>query len=117
MLNNIVNLSKKLIAVPSTKENHKALHEVLKVCERELGVLQSKKFEKNSVPSLLFYNTPKIPQRFKVILNAHLDVVPAKNNQYKPILKGNKLYRRGSNDMKAAASVMILLFHKSLCHF
>ncbi|KKR30675.1 hypothetical protein A2715_01490 [Candidatus Woesebacteria bacterium RIFCSPHIGHO2_01_FULL_39_32] len=110
MINKILCLSKKLIEIPSNKENPNALREVLRVCEKELKVLQSKKFKKKEVPSLLYYNTPKIPKRFKIILNAHLDVVPAKDKQYKPKIVGDKLYGRGANDMKAAAAVMIFVY-------
>jgi succinyl-diaminopimelate desuccinylase len=110
MSNKIVKLASELIKVPSTKENPKALQEVLAVCDKELGALHSNKFTKNNVPSMLYYNTSKTPKRFKVILNAHLDVVPAKENQYKPIFEGDKLYGRGAIDMKAAAAVEILVF-------
>ena len=43
-------------------------------------------------------------------MNAHLDVVPAKSNQFLPKIVGNRLVGRGACDMKASAAVMIYLF-------
>ena len=106
----IIELSKKLISVPSTKDNPKALEDVLETAGKTLNGFKSIKFISKGVPSVLYYNTPKLPKRFKVILNAHLDVVPAEESQYKAKVIGNKLYGRGTNDMKAAAAVEILAF-------
>lgn len=43
----------------------------------------------------------------KIILNGHLDVVPAKKVQFIPFEKDGKLYGRGSADMLSGASAMI----------
>ena len=111
MINKILSLSKRLISIPSTKENPLELKKVLRSAENELGKgFTVEKFEKNGVPSLLFYNTPRRPKKFKIILNAHLDVVPAKPEQYIPFEKNGKLFGRGASDMKAAAAVEILVF-------
>ena len=51
----------------------------------------------------------------KIILNAHIDVVPGELNQYSPKIVKNKLYGRGSSDMKFALAVfidIINLLHK-----
>lgn len=106
----VVNLTKKLIAVPSTKENTRALSKVLEVAIQPLKGFAAKAFTKNGIKSLLFYNTPKLPKKFKLILNAHLDVVPAKDSQFKPMIKGNRLYGRGAQDMKSGAAAEIISF-------
>ncbi|MBI2010467.1 MAG: M20/M25/M40 family metallo-hydrolase [Candidatus Chisholmbacteria bacterium] len=106
----VVTLTKELIAVPSTKENPQSLSKVLEVAAEPLKRFNSKTFTKNGIKSLLFYNTPKLPKKFKVILNAHLDVVPAKPNQFIPIVKGDKLYGRGAHDMKSGAAAEIIVF-------
>ncbi len=108
----MLKLINQLISIPSTKDNPQDLKHILEVANKELKGLKSKKFTKNNVDSLLFYNTPQLPKKFKVILNAHLDVVPGKPEQYKPIVKGDKLWGRGASDMKAAAAVEILVFKK-----
>src|SRR5260370_16347733 len=57
---------------------------------------------------ILISNTDDTSRQFKVILNAHLDVVPA--GKYQLVEKEGKFYGRGAYDMKIAAAVMILLF-------
>src|SRR3990167_5427996 len=111
MLNRVLSLSKQLISIPSTKENPLELKKVLRSAENELGKkFIVEKFEKKSVPSFLFYTPPRRPNKFKIILNAPLDVVPAKPEQYIPFEKSGKLFGRGASDMKAAAAVEIFVF-------
>lgn len=110
MQNSIASLVKDLIAIPSTKDNPDALKQTLEVAKKELEGFTAEEFESNGIPSLLVYKETKRPEHFKVILNAHLDVVPAKNNQYAVTEKDGKWYGRGTNDMKAATAVEILVF-------
>jgi len=111
----IINLAKRLITVYSETQNRNELEEIILLCEKELSGFTVEKFEKNGFPSLLAYTTNKRPQEFKIILNAHLDVVPAKSTQYTPRIEGSKMYGRGTVDMKAAAAAQIILF-KNLAH-
>jgi len=106
----ILKLTNKLITIHSTKEDTQALDNILTIANNHLKEYKSKKFQNKSVPSIIYYNTPKLPKKFRIILNAHLDVVPAKESQYKPLVKGDKLYGRGAQDMKGAATVEILVF-------
>ena len=106
----VLNLSKKLITIPSTSDNPKALGKVMEISKKTLEGFKYETFDKNGTRSLLFYNTQKLPKKFKIILNAHLDVIPAKKHQYIPKEKNERLYGRGANDMKAAAVSFILLF-------
>ena len=110
MKKQILKLSQELIKINSTKDNPENLAMVLDVAKKELKGFNCKKFNKNNCPSLLFYNTKKLPKKFKILLNAHLDVVPGKNYQFKPVIKNGKLYGRGAIDMKTAAAVEILVF-------
>lgn len=111
ILDHILTVSKKLIAIPSTEENPTALHDVLQVARKELeGYFAMEEFESKGIPSLLVHNTNKKTKHFKIILNAHLDVVAGKEKQFKPFIKNGKLFGRGAYDMKAAAAVMIILF-------
>lgn len=115
MLSDILSLTKRLMIIKSVKDNPHALHEVLNSAKNELVGFTTEIFEKDGVPSLLAYVGPKRPDRFKLILNAHLDVVPASENYYTPQEKHGRLYGRGTSDMKAAAAVEIILF-KQLAH-
>ena len=110
MKQQLLDLTKRLISIPSEKGNPKALSDVLDLVKSELPGIAFKEYEKNGIKSLLFYNTPTIPKRFTVILNAHVDVVPAKPVQYTPVVKGDKLYGRGACDMKSGAAAEILVF-------
>lgn len=106
----IIELAKSFISIPSTKENTEALYRVIDRAVAELGEFTIERFEKNNVPSALIYSSAKRPEKFDLILNAHLDVVPGKEEQYKPYIKEGRLYGRGAYDMKTAAAVFIFLF-------
>jgi succinyl-diaminopimelate desuccinylase len=110
-LSNIINLSKELIALRSTKDNIPAIHDALDRIKQELqGHYPIEEFESNGLRSILVHNTRATRRDFKIILNAHLDVVPAKDEQFQPHIEGDKLYGRGAYDMKAATAVMVYLF-------
>lgn len=106
----IVDLAKKLIAVPSVSGNIRQSEKVLRIAERELKGFKIRRFTKNKIPSLFVYTGKKATDTHKLILNLHLDVVPADKKQFNPKITGNRLFGRGSKDMKASAAVNILLF-------
>src|SRR3989338_4868296 len=110
MIKQILDLSKKLISIPSIKENPRKLIEILELTKKELKGFNISSYSKEGIPSLLISNSEQKLKKFKIILNAHLDVVPAKENQFSPQEKDGKLYGRGAYDMKAAAAVEILVF-------
>jgi len=110
MLNKILSLTKSLISIHSTRDNKKALNDVLNLALKEVDNFTIERFEKDGYPSALVYREKSRLKRFRVILNAHLDVVSGKEEQFKPYEKGGKLYGRGAIDMKGAAAVLILVF-------
>ena len=110
MLKKILSLSKSLISLPSTKNNPLILKKVINLVKDELKGFTIEEFEKDGNPSILVYRELKRPKKFKVILNAHLDVVSAKDFQFKPYEKNGRLYGRGAIDMKGSAAVEILVF-------
>lgn len=87
-----------------------AINSCLKIIAAELRGFNLKKFENKGIKSVIFYNTKTFPEKFKLLLNAHIDVVPGKASQFKAIRKEDKLFGRGAYDMKCAASVFIILF-------
>jgi succinyl-diaminopimelate desuccinylase len=46
-----------------------------------------------------------------IILHGHLDVVPARPEQFSPRLDGDRLYGRGAYDMKGGLAAMMLAVH------
>jgi len=108
MLKNIVELSRQLISVPSVTSDVISLKKVIDLTSAALNEFKPQYFEKDNYPSTFFSN--KSANKCKVILNAHLDVVAAKTNQFVPLEKDGKLFGRGAIDMKAAAAVQILIF-------
>jgi succinyl-diaminopimelate desuccinylase len=110
MLNKIILLTKKFISIKSISDNPKKLEEILSLALKELKDFKIEEFKKNNSRSILVYNTNKRPKKFKIILNGHLDVIPGKDFQYSPKIKGNKLYGAGSMDMKANVACLIYVF-------
>lgn len=111
MNQDIVALAKKLIPIKSIHGNDAALSEVLDIALSGLTTGTIEHFEHNGIKSALIYNTPTRPKKFKVLLNGHLDVIPGKDEEYAPRIRGNRLYGVGSMDMKANAACLIAAFN------
>ncbi|MBE6450701.1 MAG: M20 family metallopeptidase [Alphaproteobacteria bacterium] len=56
-------------------------------------------------PVIMATNT--YAQNFDVLILGHIDVVPADENMFKPIIKENKMFGRGTLDMKSFAAVAL----------
>lgn len=110
MLSSIISLTKKLISIKSTPDNPNALKKVLDVALSHLKSYVIEYFEHDGIKSVLVYNTKKRPEKFRILLNGHLDIIPGKEHQYLPQIKGNRLYGVGSMDMKANVSCLITVF-------
>ncbi len=107
----IINLAKKLISIKTVSSEKDNMQAIIDLCAEELKGSHIKIFEDESYPSILASNKNG-ETNFKYIFNAHLDVVPAKPEQFKPIVENNKLIGRGALDMKAAAAVELLVFNE-----
>lgn len=110
MEKNILSLTKKLIYIKSVEKNPKSLGQALELVLKELKNFKIDRFEKNGVKSALVYNSQNRPKKFRILFNVHLDVIPAKDSQFKPKIIGSKLYGAGSMDMKANASCIVFAF-------
>jgi len=108
----IITLAKSFIEVKSTADNITESKKILNIALSELNGFTVEKFEKNSISSILIHNQKKRPDKFKIMLNAHLDIVPGKSEQYNPVIKQDRLYGVGAMDMKASAATMILVFNE-----
>ena len=47
-----------------------------------------------------------------IVWNGHVDVVPGKIEQFNPVVEGDRLYGRGSADMKAGVAAMMEAFRR-----
>lgn len=97
-----------IISVQSTQDRpddlQAALDIIIDIAEK--ANLTVERFSSNGKPSILAYAGKTRPKTFAVLLNGHVDVVPAKPEQYTPHIEGERLYGRGALDMKSAAIVM-----------
>jgi succinyl-diaminopimelate desuccinylase len=99
-----------LLAVPSTSDRPAELARALElVVDFAAPGVTVERFESGGKPSALLYRGASRPH-FRVILNAHLDVVPGSAEQFRPRRDGRRLYARGAQDMKISALVMARVF-------
>ncbi|MFI7542576.1 M20 family metallopeptidase [Actinoplanes sp. NPDC049599] len=97
-----------LIAVPSTTDRPGDLRRALELVLDVVGPgFTVEWFESRGKPSALVH-LPGSRPAFRVLLNAHLDVVPA--DAYAARRDGDRLYGRGAQDMKVAALVLADVF-------
>lgn len=112
MKDQIVHLAEKLLAIKSDPDKKEELYKIL---DAALEPLQNEgfaieMFERNGYKSALIHNQKERPERFKILLNGHLDVIPGKDFQYKPKIKDGKLYGVGAMDMKSNTATLIYVF-------
>ena len=109
-LDQFLTTADELLAIPSTSDRAadlaRALDLVLAIAAPGRTV---ERFSSGGKPSALVYLGAPRP-RFRVILNAHLDVVPGEPEQFRPRRDGQRLYARGAQDMKLSALVMARVF-------
>jgi succinyl-diaminopimelate desuccinylase len=105
-----------LLAIPSTADRpaelDRALEYVLDFVGPGFGV---RRYESGGKPSALVYagrTCPAEDEPFEVIMNAHLDVVPAAAEQFHPRRHGDRLYARGAQDMKVSGLAEALAFRE-----
>lgn len=111
-------LLKELIEFETIADKNGNLHKVIDYVD---GLFNDKnvhtsRFVKNNKPSIVI--TSKFTKTPKVILNGHLDVVPADYEKaFEPYEKNGKVYGRGAADMKGQVSAMITAFVELLEEF
>ncbi|MFG1997679.1 M20 family metallopeptidase [Spirillospora sp. NPDC048911] len=112
-LESLLGSADELLAIASTAdrpdERRRALDYVLDFVGPGFTV---ERFEAGGSPSALLYAGGGGGARpeFRVIFNAHLDVVPGDPGQFAPRRDGDRLYARGAQDMKVSALVLARVF-------
>lgn len=95
-----------LIGIRSTADRPDELHRALGLVLDLVGPgFPVRRFESRGKPSALVGEDHP-----RVILNAHLDVVPGAPDQFTARRDGDRLYGRGAHDMKCAALVLATVF-------
>src|SRR5688572_17653610 len=111
--NEVIEHTKQLMRIPSTADNPVALKEATEYVAAVIAKVPDvtiERFERNGRPSFVAYRGNKRPEEFDILLNAHVDVVPAKPEQFGPYEKDGKLYGRGALDMKGTAMSLAKVF-------
>jgi succinyl-diaminopimelate desuccinylase len=109
----IIKLTKQLVAIQSTADNPAALKEAINFVTRIVAShpdITIEGFERNGKPSFLAYRGHARPNKFDILLNAHVDVVPARPDQFVAVERDGRLYGRGVLDMKGTALVLTNVF-------
>jgi len=114
----LTKITKDLVSFNTTSNNYPEL----KKCSEYIkdyfknSNLNIKTLEKNKIISL--YISTKKSYSPDILLNAHFDVVPGKNNQFKAKIIKDKLYGRGAIDDKGPLAIaMFVLKEISKLHF
>jgi|LSQX01.2.fsa_nt_gb succinyl-diaminopimelate desuccinylase len=104
-------INHKLISFQTTEEKpaevkkaYDYIRDLLKGSE-----VKVEEYEQEGKKSLVLHRGVKNRKNFKFIFLCHIDVVPAKEELFVPRVVGNKLYGRGSMDMKAGCAVGLML--------
>ncbi len=106
----LARLTMDLVAIPSVTEDAGGRAAVIDYIERFCTAIEGvsvARFESHGIPSLVASLGHE--RRTALILNAHVDVVPALPEQFRPREEGGRIYGRGAQDMKAAAAAMLLV--------
>ena len=106
----IVDLTRRLVAVPSVSAEKRDLDTVIELVVNELKDLPDVQLHVRSAAGFPMLVVTFDDQReADIILNAHLDVVPARVTQWTVEERDGRLYGRGTQDMKGAGAVYIRL--------
>jgi succinyl-diaminopimelate desuccinylase len=110
LLNELVTMTTHLIRFRSTADQPAQLTAAVDYVARYLKAIpgvQVYRSERNDKPSLVAtMSNTRSPQ---IMLNGHLDVVAANPDQFEPEVRENRLYGRGSQDMKGSVAVLMRL--------
>lgn len=106
----MIKLLKKLISFSSDKDHPHAVKECFYFCAHYLKKAGFKVRTYSVKKDFSLLAARKLKKHFQYILNGHLDIVPANYPQaFKPVVKGDRLYGRGTSDMKGPVAAMMAL--------
>jgi succinyl-diaminopimelate desuccinylase len=106
----LIQLTNELIAIPSYAEQPDQLQAVIDYAQQYAQAIpgvHAQRFEWEGKPSLVV--TLRDTKSPAVMLNAHLDVVPGRPEQFVPRVRDGRIYGRASQDMKGSGAVLLRL--------
>jgi succinyl-diaminopimelate desuccinylase len=110
LLDELTALTCDLVAIPSIAERPDQLQAAIDYAERYARAVPGVHIHRgewagkpNLVATLRDTHAPA------VLLNAHLDIVPGRPEQFNPSVRDGRLYGRGSQDMKGSGAVLLRL--------
>jgi succinyl-diaminopimelate desuccinylase len=105
--NELLSLAKRLIAYETC--NERSIHECAGFVEAWLEArdIEAEREEVRGLPVVKAEVGPATAPT--IVLEGHLDVVPAHAEQFEPRLDGDRLYGRGAYDMKGAIAAMMVV--------
>lgn len=113
---NMTNILKKLISFRTASDNPKEIKKALKYTASvfDKKIFKIENFEKNGKYSQLVSFRGKNAHSPRILMNGHIDVVPAESkDQYKLRIKKNLGYGRGTADMKGMLTVLISVMREA----
>ncbi|MDH5533251.1 MAG: M20/M25/M40 family metallo-hydrolase [Candidatus Pacebacteria bacterium] len=108
MKKQLINNLTKLVACQSVTGNQKEIKKALQIIDKELQQIFpfiKKEYEKNDVQSVVWLTKDTLKP--DIILNAHVDVVPASKGMFKVKINNGKILGRGVSDMKFSIASFI----------
>lgn len=106
----------RLMSIPSPTADREAVHRLLELWVHEFDAypeMTVEAFESNGVRSALVYLGKERPERFRVLISIHLDMIAEIDRErYRLRYEGDKIIGSGVLDMKAGAAVASNLFKK-----
>ena len=104
----IIEVAQELMKFRTETGNTEEINEAMKYIKNMMTLIGAKVdiFTKKDTAPVIFIRNKNSLDLDALILG-HIDVVPATNKMFKPVIKGGKLYGRGSLDMKSFAAVAL----------
>ncbi len=111
----IIRLTKNLIRFKSTHSNPQGIKQCVEFIENYLRKyhIEYRRFVYGNSPSILVLPNPQTGVT-PILLMSHVDVVDAPADLFSPLVKGTKLYGRGSLDDKYAVALSLVLLKKHI---
>jgi succinyl-diaminopimelate desuccinylase len=109
---NSLALLKRLIKIPSVSADKSAVNRCSGFVAAWLRKQGLHVHVENSDGYRIVFASTQPGKSCDILLNAHLDVVPAPKEQFSPVQKGSRLYGRGADDCKCHAVVIMSLLRR-----